>query len=145
MTICRESLEAGQIDLSDVTDGARLDPVHPGSILRRDYLEPLGMSVYGLAGALGVSRSRINEIVQERRAVTAETALRLARSLAPARISGSGSKPPTTWKSPGMRWARKSRRKSIRAPRDAERITDTRARTAPLLHGLMARTSRRRR
>jgi antitoxin HigA-1 len=79
MTIRRESLEAGQIDLSDVTDGTRLDPVHPGSVLRRDYLEPLGMSVYGLAGALGVSRSRINEIVQGRRAVTAETALRLGR------------------------------------------------------------------
>lgn len=79
MTIRRESLEAGEIDLSDVTDGTRLAPVHPGSVLRREYLEPLGMSVYSLAAALGVSRSRINEIVQERRAVTAETALRLGR------------------------------------------------------------------
>jgi addiction module HigA family antidote len=79
MTIRRESLEAGQINLSDVTDGARLAPVHPGEVLRHEYLEPLGMSVYGLAGALGVSRSRINETVQGRRAVTAETALRLSR------------------------------------------------------------------
>jgi antitoxin HigA-1 len=79
MTIRRESLEAGQIDLTDVTDGARLAAVHPGDVLKHDYLEPLGMSVYSLAGALGVSRSRLNEIVQRRRAVTAETALRLGR------------------------------------------------------------------
>ncbi len=79
MSIRRESLEAGQIDLSDVTDGARLAPVHPGDVLKHDYMGPLGMSVYGLAGALGVSRSRVNEIVQGRRSVTAETALRLGR------------------------------------------------------------------
>ena len=79
MTIRRESLEAGQIDLTDVTDGGRLAPVHPGDVLKHEYLEPLGMSVYSLAGALGVSRSRLNEIVQGRRAVTAETALRLGR------------------------------------------------------------------
>lgn len=69
----------GQVDLIDVTDGTRLAPVHPGSVLRREYPEPLGVSVYGLAAALGVSSSRINEIIQERPAVTAETALRLCR------------------------------------------------------------------
>jgi antitoxin HigA-1 len=79
MTIRRESLEAGQIDLSEITDGARLATVHPGTVLKHDYLEPLGMSVYALAGALGVSRSRLNEIVLGRRSVTAETALRLGR------------------------------------------------------------------
>jgi len=79
MTIRREDLESGQIDLSEATDGTRIDPVHPGGVLKHEYLEPLGLSVYGLAGALGVSRSRINEIVQGRRAVTAETALRLGR------------------------------------------------------------------
>jgi antitoxin HigA-1 len=79
MTIRRENLEAGKIDLSDVTDGTHLAPFHAGSVLRHGYLDPLGMSVYRLAAALGVSRSRINEIVQERRAVTAETALRLGR------------------------------------------------------------------
>jgi addiction module HigA family antidote len=80
MTIRRESLEAGETDLTDVTDGARLAAVHPGDVLKHDYLEPLGMSVYSLAGALGVSRSRLNEIIQRRRtAVTAETALRLGR------------------------------------------------------------------
>ena len=48
-------------------------------MLRHDYLAPLGLSVYALARELGVSRSRINEIIHGRRAVTAETALRLAR------------------------------------------------------------------
>ncbi len=80
MTIRREDLDAGRIDLSDVVDPSttRLAPVHPGDVLRHDYLVPLRMSVYGLAGALKVSRSRMNEIVHGRRAVTAETALRLA-------------------------------------------------------------------
>jgi addiction module HigA family antidote len=54
-------------------------PVHPGEILREDYLEPLGLSVNALAQALKVPASRMNEIVRERRGVTADTALRLAR------------------------------------------------------------------
>jgi len=54
-------------------------PVHPGEILREDYLEPLGMSANALAVALGVPAPRINDIVRERRGVTADTALRLAR------------------------------------------------------------------
>jgi addiction module HigA family antidote len=54
-------------------------PVHPGEVLREDYLAPLGMSVNALATALGVPATRIHEIVKERRAVTADTAARLAR------------------------------------------------------------------
>ena len=54
-------------------------PVHPGEILREDYLVPLGMSATALAKALNVAAPRINEIVRERRAVTADTAMRLAR------------------------------------------------------------------
>lgn len=79
MVIRREDLDAGRVDLSEVASGERLPPVHPGEVLKHDYLEPLGLSVYALAGALGVSRSRLNEIVHGRRAVTAETALRLGR------------------------------------------------------------------
>lgn len=81
MTIRREDLDAGHIDLSDVADlsAERLAPVHPGDVLRHDYLEPTGMSVYRLAKALRVPRSRMNEIVHGHRSVTAETALRLAR------------------------------------------------------------------
>ena len=54
-------------------------PVHPGEILREDYLAELGMSANALAKALRVPAPRVNEIVRERRGVTADTALRLAR------------------------------------------------------------------
>jgi len=53
--------------------------VHPGEILREDYLAPLGMSVNALALALHVPATRLHEIVKERRAITPDTALRLAR------------------------------------------------------------------
>ena len=54
-------------------------PVHPGEILREDYLVPLGMTAAALAKALNVPALRINEILRERRSVTADTAMRLAR------------------------------------------------------------------
>lgn len=57
----------------------RMRPVHPGEILREDYLRPLGLSVNALSVALGVPATRMHEIVKERRAVTADTAARLAR------------------------------------------------------------------
>ncbi len=57
----------------------RMRPVHPGEVLREDYLAPLGLSVNALAVALGVPATRIHEIVKERRAVTADTAARLAK------------------------------------------------------------------
>ncbi len=57
----------------------RLRPVHPGEVLREDYLIPLGLSVNALSVALGVPATRIHEIVKERRGVTADTAARLAR------------------------------------------------------------------
>ncbi|MFZ0870891.1 MAG: HigA family addiction module antitoxin [Rhodanobacter sp.] len=57
----------------------RMRPVHPGEILREDYLVPLGMSANALALALRVPATRIHEIVNERRGITADTAERLAR------------------------------------------------------------------
>ena len=57
----------------------RMRPVHPGEVLREDYLVPLGLSVNALSIALGVPATRMHEIVKERRAVTADTATRLAR------------------------------------------------------------------
>ena len=53
-------------------------PVHAGEILREEYLKPLGLSATALANALGVTPARINDIVRERRGITADTALRLA-------------------------------------------------------------------
>ena len=54
-------------------------PVHPGEVLREDFLKPLGMSANALANALSVPASRINDIVLERRGVTVDTAMRLTR------------------------------------------------------------------
>jgi addiction module HigA family antidote len=53
-------------------------PIHPGEILREEYLAPLGMSVNALATHLHVPATRMNEIVRERRGITPDTALRLA-------------------------------------------------------------------
>jgi addiction module HigA family antidote len=57
----------------------RMRPVHPGEVLREEFLAPLGMSAHALAMELKVPAPRINEVVRERRAVTPDTALRLAR------------------------------------------------------------------
>jgi addiction module HigA family antidote len=56
-----------------------LPPVHPGEVLLEEYLTPLGLTQYRLAKNLSVPARRINEIVHGTRAVTADTALRLAR------------------------------------------------------------------
>jgi addiction module HigA family antidote len=71
--------------LSITTDEERkvllsgMRPIHPGEVLREDYLVPLNLSSNGLAQALRVPATRIHEIVKERRAVSADTAMRLAR------------------------------------------------------------------
>ena len=57
----------------------KLPPIHPGEILLEEFLKPLGMSMNKLADALHVPANRITQIVEGRRAITGETALRLAR------------------------------------------------------------------
>ena len=57
----------------------KLKPIHPGEHLREDFMKPLGLSSNALALALGVAPTRINAILRERRSITADTALRLAR------------------------------------------------------------------
>lgn len=59
----------------------KMRPVHPGEILREDVLAPLGMSARQFASALGVPANRISQILAAKRAVTADTALRIARLL----------------------------------------------------------------
>ncbi|GJJ04982.1 transcriptional regulator [Duganella rhizosphaerae] len=54
-------------------------PIHPGEILREEFLAPLGMTPHALSKALHVTSSRVNDIVNEKRGVSADTALRLAR------------------------------------------------------------------
>jgi len=57
----------------------RLPPIHPGEVLREEFLAPLGMSAHELALALRVPATRISDIVNEKRGITADTALRLSR------------------------------------------------------------------
>ncbi|MDP1655856.1 MAG: HigA family addiction module antitoxin [Hylemonella sp.] len=54
-------------------------PIHPGEILREDYLAPLGLTPHALSKALHVTPARINDVVREVRGITPDTALRLAR------------------------------------------------------------------
>ena len=54
-------------------------PVHPGEVLREDFLKPAGLSANALAKRLHVPAPRINDIVRERRGISADTAMRLAR------------------------------------------------------------------
>jgi len=54
-------------------------PIHPGEMIREDFLSDYGLTVAGLADALGVSRQTVNELLRERRSVSPEMALRLSR------------------------------------------------------------------
>ncbi|KJV36901.1 HigA family addiction module antitoxin [Luteibacter yeojuensis] len=57
----------------------RLPPVHPGEVLREDFMRPYALSANSLAIAIGVTAARVNELVTGKRGITADTALRLAR------------------------------------------------------------------
>ena len=65
------------METNEIRNGMR--PIHPGEILREEFLVPLNLSANALAIALGVPAPRINDVARERRGITADTALRLAR------------------------------------------------------------------
>ena len=77
MAIKRDELN--NMDFSDVSDGTRLAPVHPGEVLLHDFMEPMEITQYRLAMTINVPPRRINEIVHGKRAITADTALRLGQ------------------------------------------------------------------
>lgn len=56
-------------------------PVHPGEILREEFLEPLGISTYRLAQATGLSQTHVSQILRAKRAITPRTGLRLSKAL----------------------------------------------------------------
>ncbi len=62
-----------------MTDEPIMDPTHPGLILREEFLEPMGISDYQLAKAIGVPQTRISAITHGRRRISADTGLRLSR------------------------------------------------------------------
>ena len=77
MSIARDA----PVDYADIIerDARPVGPIHPGAILEQEFLEPLGLSAYALAKAISVPRNRITGIIHGERAITADTALRLAR------------------------------------------------------------------
>ena len=77
LTTTEHQAKTKQKESNMITNGMR--PIHPGEILREDYLKPLQMSANALSKALHVPAGRVNDIVLERRGVTPDTALRLAR------------------------------------------------------------------
>jgi addiction module HigA family antidote len=77
--ISREDLDGGRVDVSDIDTGERLPSVHPGEVLRADFLDPIGLTAHALALALRVPANRITMILAGERAVSADTALRLGR------------------------------------------------------------------
>jgi addiction module HigA family antidote len=79
MTVKREDIDRRMVDFSEVASKRRLPPIHPGEILSEELLAPMGISVYALAKAIKVPRSRANDIVLGRRAITTDTAIRLGR------------------------------------------------------------------
>ncbi len=79
MTVRRNDLR--KTDFSDVSSGRRIAPVHPGDILFKDFIEPLGISRYRVAKNINVPQRRIDLICRGEAAVSADMALRLGRLL----------------------------------------------------------------
>lgn len=77
MAIKREDLR--KTDFSGVVTGSRLAPVHPGEVLLKEFIEPMNLTRYRIAKGTGVPQRRIDEICHGSRAMSADTALRLAR------------------------------------------------------------------
>ena len=78
MSIDRAAIHT--LDYSDLVEsGGKLQPIHPGEILREEFMEPLGLNAHRLAEALHIPADRMTEIVDERQGITADLALRLAR------------------------------------------------------------------
>ena len=77
--IARGDLDAGSLASTDQDNTELLPPVHPGEVLRHEFLDPLDLTAHALALALRVPANRITAILAGERAVTADTALRLGR------------------------------------------------------------------
>lgn len=106
----------------------RLAPIHPGEILLTEFLEPLALSQYRLAHDLSVPPRRINEILHGKRAITADTALRLGRYFGMSPQFYSTCSRDSTWRSNGTDWVRVS---GVRLRSMRRRTSDGRCRRAP--------------
>ena len=103
----------------------KLDPVHPGEILQKEFLEPMDLSQNRLALALGVPARRINEIVLGKRGITADTALRLARYFKMSRNSGLVCRWTTNWMWQRTCLKADSKKKSLPCPLQVDEVGAT--------------------
>jgi addiction module HigA family antidote len=76
----------------------RLPAIHPGEILREEFLTPMELTPYAVAKAIGVPRTRIERLAREETPLTADTALRLARISTPQQLSGWACRLSTIWR-----------------------------------------------
>ena len=100
----RRSRRDRGLPLGVTKDGDKLNPVTPGELLLEEFLRPMGISQYRLAKEIGVPAQRIGEIVAGRRAITADTDLRLCRSSVFPTATGCAPRRPTTPRSQRRRW-----------------------------------------
>jgi len=75
----REEIDAGMIDFSDIATGGRLPPVHPGNILMEDFLKPMALTPYRFAKLIKVPLNRVTAIIDGKRAISVDTAMRFGR------------------------------------------------------------------
>ena len=106
-------------------------PVHPGEVLMEDFIKGFGITQRKLAVMINVPPRRINEIVHGKRAITADTALRLGRYFGVDPSSGSAFKPGTSWSWPATAPATRSR--GSRRSRSPERFAEGPVRATPVL------------
>ena len=117
MSIKREDIDRGKVDFPNIRSGRRLAPIHPGTILRDEFLTGYGLSQSQLAKAIGISPNRIAEIVNNRRRITADTALRLSLYFRNS---------PEFWLNLQSHYDLKVARRNLK-PEDAKRIKPLRA------------------
>jgi addiction module HigA family antidote len=81
MSIRREDIDADRMDYAGVIDSGRprMKPTHPGEILKEEFLKPLGISAYRLSKDIQVPLNRVSLIIEGKRGISADTALRFAR------------------------------------------------------------------
>jgi addiction module HigA family antidote len=93
--------------------GTKLAIVHPGEVLREEYLVPMRLTFYAVAAALGVSRPRVERLTREATPVIADTALRLAKHFKTCSPFRTGLQRNMIWKRLKSDWHRRSRRSSL--------------------------------
>ena len=113
--IARDDLDAGRVDLSEEGGGERLPPVHPGDVLRHDFLDPLGLTPHALALALRVPPNRITAILPGSAPSRRNPPSVWPVISAPVRASGLTCKNPMSWNRPSARRAHASAPRSRRA------------------------------